>query len=141
MDTDKTTSSKHIKLSTNTIESDRLYDFLSESLYHLFPGDKFLHDIKLVSEEVLVNIINHGSDISSDEFIDVQLTVDEHSVHLTFIDSGKEFNPLEQSAANEPKDLSQGGMGLVLIKALTDEQVYIRDMNLNKFTVTKIFNR
>jgi len=135
-----TKRSKHIQLSNTRGECQRLYDFLAEGLRQLPVTEEFRHDLKLVAEELLANIINHGYGNHSEAKIDVELATDEHRVHLTFIDSGTAFNPLHHNDAAQLNDFSEGGMGLGLVKSLTDEQSYRRDRNRNVLTVTKHYN-
>ncbi len=133
--------SKHIQLSNKTSECTRLFDFLSDSLDQLPVTREFKHDLKLVSEELLANIINHGYDSHANETIDIELAVDDGSVRITFIDSASAFNPLERKSPDVLNDLSEGGMGILLVKSLTDDQHYKRDNNQNVFTVTKNYNK
>ena len=136
-----TTWSKHIQLCTKSSECNRLFEFLADSLEHLPVTKEFRHDLKLVSEELLANIIKHGYDRDSDEKIDIELAVDKNSVRLTFTDSARAFNPLERNDPDILNDLSEGGMGILLVKSLTDEQHYQRDHDHNVFTVTKNYNK
>jgi len=141
METNENTQwSEQIQLSNKTSECNRLFEFLATNLQKLPVTKEFRHDLKLVSEELLANIIKHGYDQHSDEKINIELTVDRSSVRLTFTDSAREFNPLERNNPEILNDLSEGGMGIMLVKSLTDEQSYIRDDNLNVFTVTKNYN-
>jgi anti-sigma regulatory factor (Ser/Thr protein kinase) len=138
---ENTTCSKHIQLSNKTSECTRLFEFLTDSLDQLPVTKEFKHDLKLVSEELLANIINHGYDSRADEIIDIELAVDDRSVHITFTDTAKAFNPLERKPPDVLNDLSEGGMGILLVKSLTDEQHYQRGNNQNVFTVTKNYNK
>ena len=138
---ENTTWSKHCQLSNKTSECNRLFEFLAESLEQLPVTEEFKHDLKLVSEELLANIIKHGYDNRSDEAIDVELSVDGSSVRITFTDSAAAFNPLERNPPDILNDLSEGGMGILLVKSLTDEQQYKRDNNHNVLTVTKNYNK
>ena len=140
-DREEITLSRHIQLSNNSSECTRLYEFLADSLEKLPVTKEFKHDLKLVSEELLANIINYGYDKNSAEKIDIEMTVDGSSVHITFTDSAREFNPLERDAPDVLNDLSEGGMGILLVKSLTDEQHYKRDNNHNVLTVTKNYNK
>ena len=132
--------SKQIQLSNKTSECNRLFEFLANNLQQLPVTKEFRHDLKLVSEELLANIIKYGYDQHSDEKIDIELAVDKNSVRLTFTDSARAFNPLERNDPDILNDLSEGGMGILLVKSLTDEQSYMRDNDLNVFTVTKNYN-
>jgi serine/threonine-protein kinase RsbW len=131
---------RHIVLNNDSSECERLYKFLADSLEQLPVTLEFKHDIKLVAEELLANIINHGYAGNSAQSIDLELSVDSNSVHLTFTDSGGAFNPLERETPALLNDLSEGGMGILLVKSLTDEQHYARTGNQNVFTVTKNYN-
>ncbi len=137
---DNTRSLKHIQLANKTSECNRLYEFIDSSVAHLQLSEAFRHDLKLVSEELLANIINHAYDKDSEQTIDIELVVDERSVHITFTDSGRKFNPLEYEDPEILNDLSQGGMGILLVKSLTDAQSYKYDNALNVFSVTKNYN-
>lgn len=135
-----TVSSRHIQLSNNSGECNRLYDFLDETLQQLPVTNEFRHDLKLVSEELLANIINHGYEKNTTGTIDIELAMDAQRVRITFKDSGKAFNPLDSKDPDTLNNLSEGGMGLLLVRSLTDEQCYKRDNKLNVFTVTKNYN-
>lgn len=134
------TVSRHLKLGNTSGQCERLYDFLAEGLAQLPVTEAFRHDLKLVAEELLANIINHGYDKDSQGGIDIELVADAHSVRLTFSDAGSAFNPLESKAADAQDDLSEGGMGLRLVESLTDEQSYTRVGGRNVFTVIKHYN-
>jgi anti-sigma regulatory factor (Ser/Thr protein kinase) len=136
-----TTWSKQIQLLNKASECNRLFEFLADSLEHLPVTREFRHDLKLVSEELLANIINHGYDSHTDGTIDIELAVDASSVRITFTDSARAFNPLERKHPDILNDLSEGGMGILLVESLTDDQHYERDNNHNVFTVTKNYNK
>ena len=133
--------SSHIALRSDSSECERLYRFLADGLDRLQVSMEFRHDLKLVAEELLANIINHGYAGDSGKSIDVDLKVDSNCVRLTFTDSGGAFNPLGREAPELLNDLSEGGMGLLLIKSLTDSQQYARNNGHNVFTVTKNYNK
>ena len=138
---ENTTWNKHIRLDNKTGECNRLFEFLSENLAQLPVTKEFRHDLKLVSEELLANIIRHGYDNGTDGAIDIDLAVDGRSVRITFTDSARPFNPLERPSPDVLNDLSEGGMGILLVKSLTDEQHYRRESSHNVFTVTKNYNK
>jgi len=133
--------SRRIQLSNKGSECTRLYEFLADSLEKLPVTKEFKHDLKLASEELLANIINYGYDKNSEEKIDIEMAADGSSVRITFTDSAREFNPLERNAPDMLNDLSEGGMGILLVKSLTDEQHYKRDNDYNVLTVTKNYNK
>jgi len=142
MDKNKgTLISRRIVLGGDSSECARMYQFLAHNLEGLPLTLEFKHDIKLVAEELLANIIKHGYAKDADEQIELELNIDSKSVNLTFTDAGSAFNPMKQDMPEILNDLSEGGMGIMLVKSLTDEQHYTRKNNLNVFTVTKNYNK
>ena len=135
------TTCTNIQLNSSTSECDRLYAFLEDSLGQLPVTKEFKHDLKLAAEELLANIIRHGYQGKTGEVIDLEIAVDKHAVHMSFTDSADEFNPLESRQPDLLNDLSEGGMGILLVKSLTDEQLYRRENGHNVFTVTKNYNK
>ncbi|MBT8129583.1 MAG: ATP-binding protein [Gammaproteobacteria bacterium] len=138
---DNSTKTDRIQLINCSSECQRLYDFLADKLEPLPVSKEFRHDLKLVAEELLANIIRHGYDDESEQGIDIELSVDNDRVQLTFTDSGKTFNPMENEQPELLNDPSEGGMGILLVKSLTDAQHYKRDGDRNVFTVTKNYNQ
>jgi anti-sigma regulatory factor (Ser/Thr protein kinase) len=138
---EKTKQPRYLRLRNKSGECIRLYEFLADSLENLPVSKEFKHDLKLVSEELLANIINHGYEQDIEGRIDIELVADAHSVRITFTDSAKAFNPLERAQPAILNDLAEGGMGLLLVKSLTDEQFYKRENNHNVFTITKNYNK
>ncbi len=133
---------KSLQLRNQPGECEKLYTFLAECLGGLPVNEEFQHDLKLASEELLANTMNHGLGSKGDASINITFTADHNSVHLTFEDAGDAFNPLEAIGADiTTNDLSEGGMGLMLVKSLTDKQDYSRTNGHNVFTVTKHYNQ
>ncbi len=129
-----------IRLRNDASECRRLYAFLSNSIAGLPVTPDQHHDLKLAAEEILSNIIRHGYDSAVEETIKLEFIATENSISLVFTDSGRAFNPLDASSKNTGKDLSEGGMGIQLVRSLTDSQSYERKGNSNVFTVTKHYN-
>lgn len=118
-----------------------LADWLREQ--HLDDAE-LLHDLRLVAEEIFVNIVNYGG-LESGERIVARLARDDTHVALEFVDRARPWNPLEQAPV--PRlglsidDACIGGLGVFLIGQLTDRQVYRRDDGANRFCVLKAWNR
>ncbi len=129
-----------IQLRNDASECSRLYAFLSDNIADLPVTEEQHHDLKLAAEEILSNIIRHGYDSSTEITINLEFIVTENSISLVFSDTGRAFNPLEASRPSAGDDLSEGGMGIQLVRSLTDDQSYERKGNTNVFTVTKHYN-
>ena len=103
--------------------------------------EKFIHDLKLVAEDWFANIINHGYADSETGEIEIKLVAVTDGIRLTLTDSAPPYNPLENVPGKQSdQDFSQGGMGLIIIKSLTDEQHYSRNETQNVFSITKHYN-
>lgn len=134
----------NVTLQSHSSECGRLFDFIQASMRHAaFHGhadEQFVHELKLVAEELLANIINHGYAGDGDGKIEIQLVPDSKGICLTLIDSAPAYNPLEADNKKPDHDFSRGGMGLVLIKSLTDELFYSRNEARNVFSIKKHYN-
>ena len=72
----------------------------------------------------------------------MQLHLCEQRLDITFIDNGIAFDPLNDSNKSMDQDnLDEGGMGIHIIRSLTDEQRYERIEQRNVFTLTKHYTR
>ena len=94
-----------------------------------------LHDLDLVTEELLVNTIRYGFPEGSEQAcIEVSLWADAYHVHLVLRDNGLAFNPLEAKEREEDKI---GGWGIPLIKTLMDQFDYQRIGEMNEVTLVR----
>ena len=97
-------------------------------------------DLRLVAEEVFVNIVNH-SGLSEQDSVEVVLARDDSRIALEFVDRGRPWNPLAQAPdvtlGQAIEDASIGGLGVFLVHELTDERLYRRDDGANRFSVLK----
>jgi len=134
-------SKQSIELRHQASDCRKLRDFLTQNIQMKNLPDEIQHDLRLVSEEIFSNIVNHADVTSRDSKINIELTSHADSINITFIDSGKAFNPLcDHENCMHDNDHSEGGMGVHLIKSLTDHQEYKRIDQQNVFTVTKHYN-
>lgn len=78
-----------------------------------------LFAIQLIIEELVTNIINHGSSAQKSETIAISLTVKEDAIRLTIRDNARAFNPLEAAEPDTGQSLEErdiGGLGLFLVR-------------------------
>ncbi len=88
-------------------------------------------DMRLIAEEALSNVIRHayGAD-RPEEKIEVQLGIGPRNTQLEIRDSGDPFNPLDLPAPDLSLSIDErrpGGLGVHLIRALTDRRTYRRE--------------
>jgi len=96
--------------------------------------------IQLVAEEVFLNAVHHGqSDGGGDNFVWLTLYPQPAGAALVIEDSGLAFNPLTEAP---PPDLDAviedrpvGGLGIMLVREMTDQAIYTRINNRNRLTL------
>lgn len=91
-------------------------------------------ELNLVLEELVTNIISYGYEDEDEHLIKVDITRDGAVLHIKVIDDGIAFNPLEASPplmSEKLDDLEPGGLGIHLVKKLTNEAVYSREGDHN----------
>lgn len=88
----------------------------------------------LVCEEVFANIVNHGYCEAGERAIEIRIYHDPDRVMIEFKDDGLAFNPLQQQPPQLGLPVAEapvGGLGLTLIRQLSDELNYHRQGNYN----------
>ena len=94
----------------------------------------------LAIEEFTTNSIKYGYDDTEEHLIEVNLSLSSDELVLTIVDDGRAFNPLE---APEPKistpveDRPVGGLGIYLVRKMSDQMEYAREGGKNRLTLHK----
>ena len=95
----------------------------------------------VVAEEILTNIVHYGCCDDTSDTIEVKVDQENAVVHMKFIDPGKPFNPLKEAgratAGQLVDNLELGGIGVRLVRELTNHQEYTRKAGRNHFQITK----
>ena len=129
---------------TNDIgEISNLNKFVEECCIEKELPHDIIMNLKLAIEESVVNIINYGFDQYEIGEISIAIKFQPEEVLVEIKDNGKEFDPTKSSEADTESSLDQrqiGGLGLFLIKNLTDSISYRRVEKFNILTLTKNIN-
>lgn len=111
------------KLEAISLFQEQLESILAEEG---FSAD-LVHDMSLLTEEILVNIVSHGyGEQSAHSPIEIDLTANVASIVLEFRDQAPPFDPLS-APERDPDDERLGGWGIPLLKTLTDHISYRRE--------------
>ena len=101
--------------------------------------EEVIFKVKLVVEEIGLNIIDHGYGQDDSKEMEFRLNSEDGVLTIEFIDEAEPFDPL--SGAPVP-DLSAGieeraigGLGVHLMREMADEVEYTRDRNRNRLTL------
>ncbi len=122
-----------------------MLDFIICDLVKVVPDKKFVNQVRLCCEEVLVNIISYAYPHGQGEVeIIIDITEDKGSLLIQFIDEGIYYNPLLKSDPDldSPiEDRGIGGLGIYLYKTIMDEVLYERRDEKNVLTFKKKFQK
>jgi sigma-B regulation protein RsbU (phosphoserine phosphatase) len=129
-----------IKLNNKVSELERFNQILTEFCQRHDLTSKVIHDLNLALEEILTNIISYGYTDNRDHEIRVSLSVQPGEVKAEVEDDGRPFNPLEVPEPNTAKPLEErtiGGLGIHLVRKLTDGLEYQRQEEKNRLVMKK----
>jgi serine/threonine-protein kinase RsbW len=99
---------------------------------------KRVMQLELVVEEVVTNICNYAYEVPPGE-ITVRAITDEGKFVMEFEDGGIPFDPLEAPEPDVKSGLEErdiGGLGILLVRRMTDEVHYRRFDGRNVLSVT-----
>ena len=109
-----------------------------------FTGEKSTkkdkYKLRLIAEEILVNIINYGFE---KEIGKIEITcnwIEKNLLEVSITDNGKQFNPLEKEEPDINKPIEEkeiGGLGIFMIKKLVDNINYDYKNKKNILTFRK----
>ena len=96
--------------------------------------------VDLVLEELVLNVVNHGSRGGEGE-INIELVSDPEAVIIQIIDDGRPFDPLtdapEPDTESGIEDRAVGGLGIHLVRTMMDDVTYRREENKNHMRLVK----
>jgi anti-sigma regulatory factor (Ser/Thr protein kinase) len=101
---------------------------------------KTVFQITLVLDEITTNIISYGFPENGEHLIRVELAIDDDKVVIRMEDDGLPFDPTTVSSPDLTCPLNErkvGGLGLHLVRELTDSIEYVRQGGRNILTMTK----
>ena len=105
---------------------------------------KYLSQFNICVEEIVVNICDYAYDTENDikNSFSVKVLIDKNvdKLSISFIDSGKAFDPTAMKDVNILQGVDErhiGGFGIHITKNIVDILEYNREDNKNVFTITK----
>ena len=94
----------------------------------------------LAIEELATNAINLGYTDNQEHLIHVEIIVEKDQLLIQYRDDGVFFNPLDvqEPDTNLPvEDRPTEGLGILLLRKISDDMTYIREAGINFVTVSK----
>lgn len=119
----------------------RVLAFVDEQLKQVDCPKATQITIDVAVEELFVNIASYAYDSESGIAV-VQVTVHEEplSVEITFIDNGKQYDPLAKADPDTTlplKERKKGGLGIFMVKKTMDNVIYEYKDGKNILTIQK----
>jgi serine/threonine-protein kinase RsbW len=121
-------------------EVDRLHRSVSQFCRKHGLSPEIEGDLSLALEEILVNVIRHGHPEGGKHEIQVRLSLQQDGVIATVEDDGMPFNPLEAPEPDLDSPLETrpiGGLGIHLVRNITDSLEYRRSEGRNRLVMRK----
>jgi serine/threonine-protein kinase RsbW len=137
------TFSLHVPSSTENLSMIR--DFVKSIGTQSGMDDMEVSRLELAVDEACANVMEHAYDADSTKEVSIRAIVDDNSVQIEVVDSGKGFDP----AAVEQLQLRQlasakrtGGLGMRLMKSFMDEVHYEMQPGIkNELKMVKRLNK
>ena len=117
--------------------------FVTQDLPENRDCGRLKNDLELICEEIFVNICNYAYGGKTGK-ANIVLEKGGGRLTVSFSDKGTPFNPLEREDADISSPLTQrsiGGLGIHLVKNLTDELSYNYTDGMNVLTFVKNFDK
>ena len=133
-------SSHQLTLASRLEELPRANDFLAGLADSGEVTQNELLTLQLILEEVLVNVICHGQPATPDEPIEIALRLSADDLEMEITDGGAPFDPLTAPPPDVTAPLEDrpiGGLGIHLVKKLSDSVGYRRSENRNHLWLTR----
>ena len=115
--------------------------FIDSQLEELNCGMKIITQIDVAVEEIFVNISSYAyNPETGPATIRAEITEEPLSVIISFIDNGKQYDPLAKPDPNVKiplKERKKGGLGIFMVKKTMDDVSYEYKDGQNILTITK----
>ena len=97
-------------------------------------------EIILCLDELFTNIVSYGFEDDRHHLIQFRLQMVEEELIINVEDGGLPFNPLDKKGSPipvDPQNIKIGGLGIQIVKKLTDDICYQRNCGKNHLTLKK----
>ncbi len=136
---------KELVIEADRSNTSQVQAFIDEQLEEVDCPLMIQTAIDIAVEELFVNIASYAYDSEIGMAV-VQVTVHEDplSVEITFIDNGRQYDPLAKAdpdtTISSPKQRQKGGLGIFMVKKSMDNVNYEYKDGKNILTIKKNLN-
>lgn len=132
--------------SRDPVELERALDAIEAHLREAGAATDNAMQFRLVAEEIVTNIARCAWPEGETHRFTVELAAEARPegvhVRMTTVDDGVPFDPTAQAAPDTTaalEDRQVGGLGMLLVREMTDGQHYAREDGRNRFSVVRFF--
>lgn len=122
----------------------KIFDFINKQLSSYSFSENTRSKINIGVEEIFINIANYAYGNEKGEVeIDCEIVGPPLKVEISFLDSGKKFDPLsyeEPDTTTSIENRKIGGLGILLTKKLMDDVEYQYIDGKNMIKIVKELN-
>ena len=133
---------KTLEIAAQKENLDKVFAFVTESLSLLSCPKKEFMQIKMVLEELFINIASYAyGENGGNVAINFLLYPEENKACITITDSGMPFDPTRKPEVDinaSLEDRPVGGLGIHLVRQLMDSVSYRREDGKNILTLIKM---
>ncbi|MBM3302274.1 MAG: ATP-binding protein [Deltaproteobacteria bacterium] len=127
-----------LQLSNSDAELTEFMRAAEEFLRRSNLAERTVYVASLALEEILTNIIKYAYDDSEEHLIHVDLNVSDEEILIECQDDGREFDPLSVPPPQTPHEIADyqpGGLGIHLVRRLSESMEYKRSQNRNMLRI------
>lgn len=84
-------------------------------------GDDTMADLKLALTEAVSNSVRHAYGPNGEGHVDVRYELAPDRLGIEVVDDGEGFDPDEAPSFHDDGELSEGGLGIAIIRSVADE--------------------
>jgi anti-sigma regulatory factor (Ser/Thr protein kinase) len=129
-----------ITLTNHLAELPRLADAVAAFVAEQRISERDGFELGLVLEEIFANIVSYGFDEPASHAVEVSLERRDGVVHVHVADAGQPFDPRDVPPPDLAADLEHrpiGGLGIHLVRKLTEDLAYERQAGINHLSFRK----
>lgn len=130
----------NVEMVNELSEIERLSLIIDEFVERNGLSPKVAFELNVALDEILTNVITHGYDDSGPYPIQVRGRLEDGFMTIEVEDGGREFDPLKASEPDLDSGVEErpiGGLGIHLVRQLTDRLEYRRLEGRNLLTMWK----
>jgi anti-sigma regulatory factor (Ser/Thr protein kinase) len=134
---------RELELPASDDQLDAVLEFISQELDKENCPKDIKFQIMVSVEEIFINIAHYAyHPLIGSATIQCQMDREPRMIEITFLDSGKPYDPLnteDPDTSLSAQEREMGGLGIFMVKNYMDQLKYCYEDGMNKFKMIKEF--